>query len=119
MPEIPQPDASQVCLSVVFPLSVEDRVVDWLLTHPSWKTEFSIHAVAARGPLVRLASGEERVNGFANRAELKMLMERSLLDQMLVELEALMAGVDGGYWVLPVERFAVFGRLGAKTECTT
>lgn len=105
-----------VCLTLLVPVSVEDRVVDWLLAHADWPVEFSVHPVAARGPLVRLALSEERVQGFAQRVELKLIIDRARLDGMVVEIEGLLAGVDGGYWVLPVERFAGFGKVKARSD---
>ena len=103
----------QVCLTALVPAAAEDRVVDWLLTHPDWHIEFSLHQVAARGPLVHLRLSEEQVQGFAHRVELKMIVARSQLDALLAALEPLLAGLDGGYWVLPVERFAAFGKINA------
>ncbi len=106
----------QVCLTALVPAAAEDRVVDWLLTHPDWQIEFSLHTVAARGPLVRLDLSEEQVQGFAHRVELKMIIARSQLDALLAALEPLLAGLDGGYWVLPVERFAAFGTINADKK---
>lgn len=97
-----------VCLTVLVPERQEERVVDWLLAHPDWRIEFSVHRVAARGPLVHLALAEERVQGYARRVEVKLIVERSRLDGLLAAVEGLLAGLEGGWWVLPVERFAAF-----------
>jgi hypothetical protein len=113
------PHTPQVCLTVLVPVAVEDRVVDWMLANAGWKIEFSVHAVAARGPLVHLAQSEERVQGFARRVELKLIIERPALEPLLLELTALLAGVDGGYWVLPVERFVAFGPAPALPGART
>lgn len=108
MPESNTCATPQVSLTILVPSTVEDLVVDWLLTQDGRQIEFSVHEVAARGPLVKLAENEERVQGFARRVELKLIVERIQLDALLAEVEALLAGVDGGYWVLPVERFGNF-----------
>jgi hypothetical protein len=105
----------QVCLTLLLPVALEDRAVDWLLAHGERQVEFSVHPVAARGPLVHLALGEERVQGHARRIELKLILGRADLDPLLSELTALLDGVDGGYWVLPVERFAAFGKALAQS----
>jgi hypothetical protein len=115
MPDAAQASTSRACLTVLVPQAVEDRVVDWLLAHASWDIEFSVHHVAARGPLVHLALEEERVQGYADRVELKLILERARLDALLDELTPLLSGVDGGYWVLPVERFAAFGKGLARS----
>lgn len=104
----------QVCLTVLIPAAVEDRAVDWLLSHADWQIEFSVHSVAARGPLVHLALSEERVRGFAQRVELKLIIARARLDALIHAFETLLVGVDGGYWVLPVERFAAFGKAATQ-----
>jgi hypothetical protein len=101
---------------VLVPETLEERVVDWLLTHPDWQIEFSVHRVAARGPLVRLALNDERVQGFAQRVELKLIIERGQLPALLAEVQALLAGLEGGYWVLPVERFGEFTKATAAVE---
>jgi hypothetical protein len=103
-----------VSLTVLVPETLEERVVDWLLTHPDWQVEFSVHRVAARGPLVRLALNEERVMGFAQRVELKLIVERGRLAALLAEVKALLAGLEGGYWVLPVEAFGRFDAAPAQ-----
>ena len=106
----------QVCLTAVLPAALEDRVVDWLLAHAGWQIEFSVHPIATRGSLVHLAPGEECVQGFARRIELKLIVERQRLAPLLDQLNALLQGVDGGYWVLPVERFAAFASPAAQRE---
>jgi hypothetical protein len=117
LPEASYLLSPRVCLTLLVPRALEDRVVDWLLVHSGSAIEFSVHAVAARGPLVHLAVSEERVQGYADRVELKLIIERERLEPLLAEACQLLAGADGGYWVLPVERFAAFGeaRSGVAT----
>lgn len=100
--------AAWMCLTVLVPETVEERVVDWLLDHPDWPVEFSIHPVAARGPLVQLTQVDERVQGYARRVELKLIVPQARLDALVAAVAGLLAGADGGYWVLPVVRFASF-----------
>jgi hypothetical protein len=106
----------RVCLTVLVPDTLEERVVDWLLSHPDWQVEFSVHRVAARGPLVRLALNDERVQGFAQRVELKLIIERGQLAALLAEVQTLLAGLEGGYWVLPVETFGEFAKTTVMVD---
>ena len=99
---------AHVCLTVLVPAGAEDRLVDWLMGHADWQIEFSVHAVAARGPLVHLDAGEERVQGFARRVECKLILPRRRVVALVADLEQLLGQVDGGYWVMPVEQFASF-----------
>ena len=100
-----------VCLVLLIPASAEDRVVDWLLEHPDRRIEFSVHRVAARGPLVQLQADDERVRGFAERVEVKLVLERELCLSLVSSLRVLLENVEGGYWMLPVEAFGTFGHL--------
>jgi hydrogenase maturation factor len=74
LPEASYLLSPRVCLTLLVPRALEDRVVDWLLVHSGSAIEFSVHAVAARGPLVHLAVSEERVQGYADRVELKLII---------------------------------------------
>ena len=100
------------CLTLLVPAGAEDRLVDWLMGHVEWPVEFSVHAVAARGPLVNLDAGEERVQGFARRVECKLILPRHLVDALVTDLQQRLGQVDGGFWVTPVERFAAFKTQG-------
>lgn len=116
MPDQAPGATRRACLTLLVPRTVEDRVVDWLLADADWDIEFSVHAVAARGPLVHLAANEERVQGFAHRVEIKLILDRTRLDALRGELSHLLAGVDGGYWVLPVEQFSAFVQAPVGAE---
>jgi hypothetical protein len=96
------------CLTILLPAAAEERVVDWLLGRAGPAVEFSVHPVAARGPLVRLAEGEEHVRGYARRVEVKLIAPRATIDALAAEAQTLLAGTPGGYWVTPVERFVAF-----------
>ncbi|GMV02797.1 MAG: DUF3240 family protein [Burkholderiaceae bacterium] len=100
-----------VCLVLLIPASAEDRVVDWLLERADQRIEFSVHRVAARGPLVKLKADDEQVQGFAERIEVKLVLQRELCLSLVSSLRTLLGDVDGGYWTLPVEAFGVFGNL--------
>jgi hypothetical protein len=114
MPDITHLPEPHVCLTALVPAGAEDRLVDWLMGHADWQVEFSVHAVAARGPLVHLDAGEERVQGFARRVECKLILPRRRVAALVTDLEQLLGEVDGGYWVMPVERFASFKRGQAE-----
>lgn len=107
-PDEPPAASPLACLTVLLPSATEDRLVDWLLARDGAPIEFSVHAVAARGPLVRLAPGDEQVRGHAQRVEVKLIAPRLVIDGLTRDIARLMAGTPGGYWVMPVERFAAF-----------
>ncbi len=100
--------ATMVCLSLLVPTHAQQRVIDSLLAQDGEQVEFSMHAVAARGPLVHMQRNEEQVLGFAARTEVKLILPRAVCEQLLPPLRVLLAGCDGGFWITPVERFEPF-----------
>lgn len=110
MSEIPLTGSPLVCLTLVLPRASEDRVIDFLMARHEDGVEFSAHPVAARGPLVHMAETDEQVAGFARRIELRLVLPRPTARRLLVDMEALLAGVDGGWWASPVEVFSAFAR---------
>jgi hypothetical protein len=100
-----------VCLTLLVPVHAEDRVIDFLLAHDDTGIEFSMHNVAARGPLVRMAANDERVRGFATRVEVKLILDSATCERLIPALSDLLAGVHGGYWVTSVHAFAPFPAL--------
>jgi len=97
-----------VCLTLLVPQHAENLVVDLLMAHDAGQIEFSMHAVDARGPLVRLSSNEDQVRGFARRLEVKLILQQAACDALLPTLQAVLAGVDGGWWLTAVQGFAAF-----------
>jgi len=97
-----------VCLTLLIPAQAEERLIDFLLSHDDGGIEFSVHPVAARGPLVKMAASEEQVSGHAVRTEAKLILERVRCEALLAPLNDVLAGVDGGYWITPVSHFSAF-----------
>lgn len=120
MPELPDIDTDpntgndHVCLTLLVPESMQDRLVDWLVDRPQWQVEFGSRSVAMRGGRTRLAQDEEMVAGFALKTEFTMVLARNLLDPLLAELAPMLEGVDSHYTVQQLERFASFGRRAAE-----
>lgn len=115
MHEIDNKLSAMVCLTLLIPAIAEAKVTDWLIDHPTWQVELSAHQVTSRGPLVQLSSIEERIEGCALRVELRLIVQRDQLNELLDALLPLLRGLDGGYWVLPLEQFAAFGGSAALT----
>lgn len=102
-----------VCLSIVVPAHAEDRLIDFLLSAPAdSRIEFSMHAVAARGPFVAMQPGEEEVRGFASRVEATLLLSDAECSRVLPNIRELLSGTDGGYWLTPVLAAGRFRRAG-------
>lgn len=108
-----------VCLTLLIPPQAEDRLVDFLLSHSEAGIEFSMHDVAARGPLVKLDRGEDSVRGFATRVEAKLILRSAACEALIEPLRALLAGVSGGYWVTPVGSFESFPERTLATRSSS
>ena len=50
-------------LTLVFPVSIEEDLVDHLLEHPEWVTGFTNSRVEGQGQAVRLHDSAEQVRG--------------------------------------------------------
>ena len=98
----------RVCLTMLVPLQAQGRLIDFLAGPHAGQAEFSMHPVSARGPLVRMRRSEEQVQGYAERTEVQLILDRADCEALIGPLRALMAGVDGGFWVTAVERFEAF-----------
>jgi hypothetical protein len=84
------------------PLHAEERLIDFLLAQTDATIEFSMHTVAARGPLVHMQPGQEQVRGYATRVEAKLILPQHLLPRLMPGVQCLLAGTDGGWWITRV-----------------
>jgi hypothetical protein len=109
---------STVCLTLLVPLHAEERLIDFLLAQTDAAIEFSMHTVAARGPLVHMQPGQEQVRGYATRVEAKLMLPERQLPRLLQRVQRLLAGTDGGWWVTRVAAFGQFGS-GARLPASS
>jgi hypothetical protein len=100
-----------VCLTLLVPWHAEHRLIDFLLAQGDAGIEFSMHTVAARGPLVHMQDGDEQVRGYASRVEAKLILPQAQVGQLLRSLDQLLCGSDGGYWLTPVQAYGRFGAV--------
>lgn len=90
------------CLTLVIHPSLEDAVVDFLLSHASAVGHFTTLPVDAHGGDIAYESAAERVRGRARRLRLQALMAGSQVHQLLLELRQEFAGADVYFWTAPV-----------------
>ncbi|MBI5333927.1 MAG: DUF3240 family protein [Burkholderiales bacterium] len=111
-----EPQGSTVCLTVLVPAHAAQQLVDYLMTDEHADVEFSMYEVAARGPLVHLAREEDQVRGFARRTVARLLLDRDRCTALIGRLTELLAGLEGGYWITPVEGRGRFAGPVAQSE---
>ena len=63
-------------LTLVFPVSIEEDLVDHLLEHPEWVTGFTNSRVEGQGQAVRLHGSAEQVRGRSRRVQVQLVMNR-------------------------------------------
>lgn len=101
-----QPDCS---LTIVFPKSLEDELIDLLLERPEWVAGFTITQVEGKGRTVRLSGVVEEVKGRARRVQVQTLINCEHARALIAYLRSALPNPEVAYWLAPIIEF---GRLG-------
>lgn len=91
-----------VCLHLVLPITLRDRVLDQLLLHPSWVGPFTTHRVEGHGDPDGIASAAEQVRGRAERIQIEILMDERHVAALLAQLRADLPQCDVVWWLSPL-----------------
>ena len=98
----------QVALSLVFPATLEDDVLDACRDLSALVRGYTLMAAEGFGEGARLHSTSELVLGRARRRILMSIIDADQLDAVLAALRSSIASSDVVFWTTPVGRF---GRL--------
>lgn len=101
-------EPSRSLLTLVFPVSLEEAVVDLLLEHPQWASRFVCFRGDGHGQAMPLSGSAELVRGRTPRLVVQMIVARAELHPLLAELRREMANPEVAYWVVDL---AESGRL--------
>ncbi|MCX8086553.1 MAG: DUF3240 family protein [Rhodocyclaceae bacterium] len=93
-----------VCLHLILPNALKDKVLDELLKHPEWVGPFTTHRVEGHGDPDSIESPAEKVRGRAERVRIEILLEARHVDALLAELSAGLASRESVWWLTPVLR---------------
>ncbi len=105
-------DKSPCKLTLVYPLTAEDRIVELMLETTPPIGGFTTMRAEGHGHDFAEASVNERVRGRVRRGVLIAVMIKSRADQLLAELEAKVPLRYLAYWLEPV---ISFGRMAPVT----
>lgn len=92
---------SKVCLTLLCPPEVGEKLLDLLLLQPNARV-FSSSARAAHGVAQEYLDAREQVLGWARTVEVRALIEEEDVAPLLATLRAQFAGVGIRYWTMPV-----------------
>lgn len=90
-----------VCLTLSFPIALDERVFDALLHLPEIGV-FTSTSGAAHGMPHALLSAREQVRGHAAITLVHTLVAQTSLDALLASVRAQFGGTSLRYWVMPI-----------------
>ncbi len=96
------------CLTLVCHKSLEERLVDQLLSHPDWVRGFSIKHIEGGSQKEKLPSMLEQVRGRSQRVQLDSVMNLEDAKLLIEHLKQSEPNHEIAYWLVPV---LDFGRL--------
>jgi len=96
------------CLTLVCHKSLEERLVDQLLSHPDWVRGFSIKHIEGGSQKEKLPSMLEQVRGRSQRVQLDSVMNLDDAKLLIAHLKQTEPNHEIAYWLVPV---LDFGRL--------
>jgi hypothetical protein len=96
------------CLTLVCHKSLEERLIDHLLSHPEWVRAFSCNQIEGHSQNKHLPTLKEQVRGRTERVEIRSVMNLEDAHALLAHLKAKEPNPFVAYWITPVLEF---GRL--------
>lgn len=101
-------NALDTLLTMVFPRSLEEELIDHLLEHPEWVRGFTISQVEGKGEVVRLSGIAEEVRGRARRVQIQTVLNGGDARALIEHLKDSLPNPEVAYWISPVLDFGRF-----------
>lgn len=99
----PVPDAApRVMLTLAFPASLEETIVDHLLEHPEWAPGFTLVRAEGHGRAVALRDSAERVRGRAARVLVHIVLAPADADRLLAHFGNTLGAAEVFFWRTPI-----------------
>lgn len=109
-------DQSACKLTLVLPVTAEDRIVELLLESEVPITGFTTWAAEGHGHDFGDATASERVRGRVKRRVLAAVMSRERADALLEEIRQKAPIPHLAFWIEPVERFGRLSEVAVSTD---
>jgi len=95
-------------LTLVFPVLLEEEVIDALFEHPEWVVGFTVERVEGQGQAVRLYGSAEQVRGRSRRVQVQTVMNREDAQALIAHLKETLPNPEIAYWMVPLLEFGRF-----------
>lgn len=93
------------CLTLACHCSLEERVVDHLLSHPEWVRGFSAYKIEGRSQKEVLPSIAEQVRGRSQRVSFRTVMNLEDAHKLVAHIKHEESNPQIVYWITPVIEF--------------
>ncbi len=95
-------NTTDVCLTLMLPKVLEDRVIDLLLEQDMQRAGFTVCELDQLGREVRYDSVLEQVRGRAHRVQLQMIVHHDIAKNLIATLKQALTGSSIIYCITPV-----------------
>jgi len=95
-------------LSMVFPVALEENIIDHLLEHPELASGFTTVEVEGHGQGSVYRSASEQVRGRARRVKMEVVMNSEDAKELVAHLKEALPTREIAYWIGPVHEFGRF-----------
>lgn len=96
-----------ICLTLLFPKMLEDRVMDILVEHETF-TSFTVCEVDEMGRSADYQTALEKVRGRAHRVQVTIIMNKTDADQLIKDLKQALPRANIVYCMTLVTEFGSF-----------
>jgi len=96
------------CLTLSFPSSLEEPILNQLLEHPEWVEGFSTTRIEGHGQAGIAHGTAELVRGRAGRVHAQIVLNGEDAQALLAHLRAALPNPEVAYWLTPVMEFGRF-----------
>ena len=100
--------AANCCLTMVFPVVLEENVIDHLLEHPELASGFTTVEVEGHGQGSVYRSASEQVRGRARRVKMEIVMHFDDAQELVAHLKESLPSREVAYWIAPISEFGRF-----------
>lgn len=96
------------CLTLSFPQTMEENIVDHLLDSSDWVDGFSIVPIEGHGRMSKDSAAAELVRGRAGRRYAQIVLHHEDATALLEKLRAALPSPEIAWWLTPVIGFGRF-----------
>jgi hypothetical protein len=96
-----------VCLTLVAARKLREELFDYLSEQRDLVSGFTASDADGHGPMMRLQTTSEQVQGHADEVLVRTILERHDAERLIDRLKTAFAGTRLVYWIIPVAKFGL------------